>query len=189
VFIIDEINRGNLSKILGELMMLIESDKRKPSWAVKLAYSENVEQRFYVPDNLFILGLMNTADRSLSVVDYALRRRFAFVEIPPGFQEPSFQAFLGIRGLSDSAIAAILSRMGALNAEIQKDRANLGRGFCIGHSFFCDPPKLDISDPNRPAKERDWYRGVISFEIRPLLEEYWFDSPEVVDQWCERLEW
>ena len=98
---------GNLSKILGELMLLIESDKRKPEWAVKLAYAENSEEKFYVPENLFVLGLMNTADRSLSVVDYALRRRFAFVELPPGFRERSFQSFLNARGLSDSVIAVI----------------------------------------------------------------------------------
>ncbi len=139
VFIIDEINRGNLSKILGELMLLIESDKRKPEWAVKLAYAENSEEKFYVPENLFVLGLMNTADRSLSVVDYALRRRFAFVELPPGFRERSFQSFLNARGLSDSVIAVIRSRVGELNEEIEKDRANLGRGLCIGHSFFANP--------------------------------------------------
>jgi hypothetical protein len=188
VFIIDEINRGNLSKILGELMMLIEADKRKPEWAVKLAYAENIEEKFYVPENLFILGLMNTADRSLSVVDYALRRRFAFVEMPPGFEEPGFRSFLQARGLSSAAIATVRLKMSELNEEIDKDRANLGRGFRIGHSFFCDPPE-DVSGHDKNAAEREWYGRVIETEIKPLLEEYWFDSPDKVDSWCERLRW
>ena len=71
VFVIDEINRGNLSKILGELMLLIEPDKRAPEWGVKLAYALSADERFYVPPNLYLLGMMNTADRSLSLVDYA----------------------------------------------------------------------------------------------------------------------
>ena len=90
MFVIDEVNRGNLSKIFGELMMLIEPDKRGPDYAIPLAYSTSPIHRFYVPDNVYLLGMMNTADRSLAVVDYALRRRFAFVTLEPAFGEDRF---------------------------------------------------------------------------------------------------
>ena len=169
--------------------MLIEADKRKPEWEGKLAYAENSEEKYYVPENLFVLGLMNTADRGLSDVDYALRRRFAFVEIPPGFSEPRFQAFLEDRGVSSSAVSTIRTRHGELNEEIEKDRANLGRGFRIGHSIFCNSPTLETSNSDSGAREREWYGRIIESDIKPLLEEYWFDSPDKVDSWCERLRW
>ena len=189
VFIIDEINRGNLSKILGELMMLIEQDKRKSEWGLKLAYAENAEEKFYVPNNVFLLGMLNTADRSLSVVDYALRRRFAFMTIDPGLEEDAFKTYLSNRQVSDSTIALIRERIGALNDEIENDRTNLGKGFCIGHSFFCDPPPPGANQEIPGATQREWYERVIESEILPLLEEYWFDNPKKVDQWRNRLKW
>jgi hypothetical protein len=189
VFIIDEINRGNLSKILGELMMLIEPDKRKSEWGLKLAYAENAEEKFYVPNNIFLLGMLNTADRSLSVVDYALRRRFAFMTIDPGLEEDAFKAFLSDRKVSDSTIALIRERIGALNDEIENDRTNLGKGFCIGHSFFCDPPLADDDQEISNTTQRKWYERVVETEILPLLEEYWFDNPNKVDQWRTKLKW
>ena len=179
VFIIDEINRGNLSKILGELMLLIEPDKRGPTWRTRLAYAAEDEEDFYVPENMFILGMMNTADRSLSLVDYALRRRFAFVGMEPLFGAPNFRAHLEMHGVPDEVINKIVSGMGELNQAIEADRTNLGPGFRIGHSFFT--PTEPVSNPEQ------WFRRIIETEIHPLLEEYWFDAPETSDHWRDRL--
>jgi 5-methylcytosine-specific restriction protein B len=132
--IIDEINRGNLSKILGELMLLIEADKREAassenkSWTVRLAYSHPDEDEFFVPDNLFILGMMNTADRSLSLVDYALRRRFAFADLKPQFASDGFRSTLAGHGVPTDQTEKIIARMSDLNGEIEEDKANLGSG-------------------------------------------------------------
>jgi 5-methylcytosine-specific restriction protein B len=180
VFIIDEINRGNLSKIFGELMMLIESDKRTPEWAVPLAYSLNPDDKFYIPKNLYLIGLMNTADRSLAMVDYALRRRFAFVELTPRFQSKKFETLLLEAGTPKDIVTKIISGMTTLNEAIAKDTANLGPGYCIGHSFFCDLPK------DRPPDQL-WYRSVIEAEIQPLLREYWFDDASKADTWIKTL--
>nr|WP_237181067.1 DUF3578 domain-containing protein [Roseomonas haemaphysalidis] len=188
VFIIDEINRGNLAKILGELMLLIEPDKRGPEWGVKLAYAKEADARFYVPQNLFVLGMMNTADRSLTMVDYALRRRFAFVSVEPGFAEDSFAAHLADKKVSAGMLARIRSRIGNLNATIREDRANLGPGFCIGHSFFAGPPEAEPGqDSLTPEAEDAWYQRVVDTEIVPLLEEYWFDDPSRAEQWRSTL--
>jgi 5-methylcytosine-specific restriction protein B len=188
VFIIDEINRGNLSKILGELMLLMESDKRSPEWAVKLAYGDKADERFFVPLNLYVLGMMNTADRSLAVVDYALRRRFAFRSIRPGFGEPSFVSHLADRGISQTMILKIQSRMESLNDAIATDRSNLGPGFCIGHSFFSTPPPLEDMDVDEKTElERAWFLQVIDSEIIPLLEEDCFDDPGKADEWSQAL--
>lgn len=179
VFIIDEINRGNLSKIFGELMLLIEHDKRHSDWAARLAYAPEASDDFHVPDNVWLLGMMNTADRSLSVVDYALRRRFAFITLKPGFDSPGFGSHLAAAGCPPEVIAAILQGMQELNTAIGEDRVNLGPGFQIGHSFFT-PSK----DQNAG---RAWFERVVETEIRPLLEEYWFDAPDRADEWRTRL--
>ncbi|PZO40732.1 MAG: hypothetical protein DCE92_01935 [Alphaproteobacteria bacterium] len=179
VFIIDEINRGNLSKVFGELMLLIEHDKRAAEWAASLAYADEKDPPFYVPENVYLLGMMNTADRSLSVVDYALRRRFAFVTLRPGFTQPAFGQHLRARGASAGLIAGVVQGMQELNAAIADDRVNLGPGFQIGHSFFTP------SDSQTPDKA--WFQRVVETEIRPLLEEYWFDAPDRAEDWCGRL--
>lgn len=184
VFVIDEINRGNMSKILGELMLLIEPDKRSPRWAVKLAYSRDPDDAFHVPPNVFLLGLMNTADRSLSVVDYALRRRFAFKTVGPCFHSKAFASHLLECQVSQAMAARIQNSIGQLNAAIAEDRTNLGPGFCIGHSYFCSPPQGLQSGA---IGEEEWYRNVIEYEVVPLLEEYWFDAPERADEWKRRL--
>jgi len=176
VLIIDEINRGNLSKILGELMLLIESDKRSAKWAVKLAYADSAMAKFHVPQNVFLLGLMNTADRSLAVVDYALRRRFAFATLRPAFSEASFQDHLSGAGASVELVQRISDRMLQLNGKIEADLANLGPGFCIGHSFF-------VPSGDEPALDEDWYRQIVESEIVPLLQEYWFDDPSEALRW------
>jgi hypothetical protein len=171
VFIIDEINRGNLSKILGEAMLVIEHDKRGEDWAIALAYAPDHEPRFFVPANVYILGLMNTADRSLAMVDYALRRRFGFRTLSPAFGLARFRRFLSERGVSDEIVQLINTRFAELNEEIVADR-DLGKGFVIGHSFFSNPPT------NPPDGGRAWYKTIIETEIEPLLREYWFDKAD-----------
>lgn len=177
--IIDEINRGNLSKIFGELMMLIEADKRGKNYAVSLTYSEG-DERFYIPENLYIIGTMNTADRSLALVDYALRRRFAFIDLEPAFETDSFKEFLISKGCSQGFIDKLIESMGEINKEIENDKINLGKGYRIGHSYFC--PTADKVDD-----EEKWLNRVIKLEIEPLLKEYWFDEDDKVSDLIARL--
>lgn len=164
-FIIDEINRGNLSKIFGELFVLLETDKR--GVPLQLLYSD---ETFSVPANVHLIGMMNTADRSLALLDYALRRRFAFFELSPAFQTEGFRAYREAKGNRkfDKLIAAIEK----LNVAIENDDT-LGKGFRIGHSYFCTGRDID---------ER-WLNAVITYEIVPLLHEYWFDEPGKVRDW------
>lgn len=176
-FIIDEINRGNLSKIFGELMMLIEADKRSEKYAVKMTYADDENDRFYVPSNLYIIGTMNTADRSLAIVDYALRRRFAFINLTPEFTE-KFTEFLQTKAISQTIIDFICRSIGRVNQEISTD-INLGVGFQIGHSYFCS--KTDS------VSDSDWLEEIITFEIKPLLEEIWFDNPSKVEEMLQIL--
>ena len=138
VLLIDEINRGNLSRIFGELLMLIEGDKRSAEWATRLSYSPATAEPFHVPPNLYLIGTMNTADRSLALVDYALRRRFAFERVTPAFGLESFRNHLVERGIPGTLVEQIVNRLESLNATIAED-PKLGPGFQIGHSFFCDP--------------------------------------------------
>lgn len=173
VIIIDEINRGNLSKIFGELLMLIEADKRGEEHKVTLAYAETEEDFFYIPDNVYLIGTMNTADRSLAIVDYALRRRFRFITLTPQFHSPKFRAFLLDRKVDETLVDRIIMMMEDLNRTIAKDSKNLGRGYQIGHSYFCPPLNLSAAE--------EWFRNVIDHEIAPLLEEYWFDDSEKVE--------
>jgi len=177
VFLIDEINRGNLSKIFGELMMLIELDKRGSEHAVPLTYQSERDDDFYVPENLHLIGMMNTADRSLAMVDYALRRRFRFVDMEPQFGA-RFQTHLRRHGIEESFIDRIVQRLRTLNDAIRDD-TNLGPGFRIGHSYFC-PRDGD-------AVGTDWYERVIEQEIAPLLREYWFDAREKAQSHIEDL--
>ena len=171
VLLIDEINRGNLSGIFGELLMLIEADKRSADWAVRLAYPRDGGERFHVPENLHLIGTMNTADRSLALVDYALRRRFAFFTVEPAFGQPQFRSHLEDRGVPASVRRRIVERLSALNETITGD-SDLGSGFRIGHSYFCDPPSGESSDYDR------WLEEIVNFDIAPLLDEYWFDRKE-----------
>lgn len=176
-FIIDEINRGNLSKVFGELLMLIEADKRNAKYKMKLTYSEEENDRFYVPDNLYIIGTMNTADRSLAIVDYALRRRFAFIPLNPEYDK-SFNEFLLLKGISSDLVEHISSSVIEVNKKISGD-INLGSGFQIGHSYFCNFKSGD--------NEAAWWSNILDFEIRPLFEEIWFDDSNNVKQVMEIL--
>jgi MoxR-like ATPase len=175
VLIIDEINRGNLGKVLGELMMLIETDKRDPRWATSLAYADEKEEPFYVPPNLYILGTMNTADRSLAMVDYALRRRFAFVDVEPSLDEPTFHRLLTSRGASPALIERIRNRVKKVNELIEKDES-LGKGFLVGHSYFCGAPAAG------GTCDDDWFQRIVDYELEPLLREYWFDRPKRAEE-------
>ena len=170
-FIIDEINRGNMSKIFGELLMLIEKDYRGSK--ATLAYSG---MPFSVPENLYIIGMMNTADRSLAMIDYALRRRFSFFEMEPGFHSEGFQKYQA--GFGNETFNALIDQVKALNKEIAED-PSLGRGFRIGHSYFC----------GRKAGEctTDWMRSVVEFDILPMLSEYWFDDSGKLQRWEKNL--
>ena len=182
VFIIDEINRGNLSRIFGELLMLIEADKRSEDYAVSLTYADPADDRFHVPDNVHILGMMNTADRSLALVDYALRRRFAFETLEPAFGtdygRTAFAEHLTGMGADASLVTRISDRVGALNEKISGDQ-ELGPGFRIGHSYFVP------SDDTEPSGT--WYDHIVATQIAPLLREYWFDSPKDVAKEVARL--
>ena len=171
VLVIDEINRGNLSRVFGELLMLIEADKRSAKWAVRMAYARHGEGTFYVPPNLYLIGTMNTADRSLALVDYALRRRFAFWTADPAFSADRFTHHLGEHGVPEPIRHRISVRLDALNDQILKD-PQLGAGFRIGHSYFCQPPEGLTSDD----AWNGWYTNVVRYEIEPLLGEYWFDN-------------
>ena len=168
-FIIDEINRGNLSKIFGELLMLIEKDKRGEK--LRLLYSNEL---FSVPKNVYLIGMMNTADRSIAIIDYALRRRFAFFDLEPAFESEGFKNFM--REANNPKLEALVEQVIALNEFISKDES-LGEGFRIGHSYFCTDE--EITD--------DWLRGVVKYELLPLLHEYWFDEKSKVEQWSKRL--
>lgn len=170
-FIIDEINRGNLSKIFGELFMLIENDKR--GIALQLLYSD---EKFAVPANVYIIGMMNTADRSLAMLDYALRRRFAFFEIQPGFETEGFREYR--MALDNEKFNNLINCVENLNSVIASDES-LGEGFYIGHSYFCNLQADQIDD--------ECLYGIVEYELIPLLKEYWFDEPTKVKDWSNNL--
>lgn len=172
-FIIDEINRGNLSKIFGELFMLIENDKRGNKNKLQMLYRDEM---FYVPENVYIIGMMNTADRSLAMLDYALRRRFAFFDLKPGFATEGFRAYRD--GLDNKKFETLVGCVQRLNEKIAADES-LGDGFCIGHSYFCNMEPEEVTDGK--------LQGIVDYELIPMLKEYWFDEPLKVNEWSDNL--
>ena len=168
-FIIDEINRGNLSKIFGELFMLIENDKRGTE--IQLLYADEM---FSIPKNVYIIGMMNTADRSLAMMDYALRRRFAFYDMKPGFDSEGFRSYRS--SLDNEKFNRLIAFINDLNAVIANDDS-LGEGFCIGHSYFCNLDNINEKTLS----------SIVEYEIIPLLKEYWFDEPSKIRDWSDRL--
>lgn len=164
-FIIDEINRGNMSKIFGELLMLIERDYRGTK--ATLAYNG---MTFSVPKNLYIIGMMNTADRSLAMIDYALRRRFSFFDIEPGFASEGFMKYQ--QSLDNETFSLLVSKVQELNKEISMDKS-LGKGFCIGHSYFCGQSECT----------EEWLQAIVDYDILPMLSEYWFDDLNKLQRW------
>ena len=170
-FIIDEINRGNISKIFGELLMLIEKDKRGEE--IKLLYTDEL---FTVPENLYIIGTMNTADRSIAIIDYALRRRFSFFDLKPAFESEKFETDV-IEKNSNPKFKALINTIKDLNKEISRDDS-LGEGFQIGHSYFC---------PNGGSVPNEWLENIVEYEIIPLLKEYWYDNQDKLNDWIKEL--
>lgn len=170
-FIIDEINRGNLSKIFGELFMLIEGDKRGVE--LQMLYSD---EKFSVPQNVYIIGMMNTADRSLAMLDYALRRRFAFFEFSPAFDTEGFRKYCELK--NHLKFNKLIATVKNLNDVIEADET-LGHGFCIGHSYFCTRDDFEIDDM--------WLHSIVDYELVPLLSEYWFDDLSKVKEWTIML--
>lgn len=168
-FIIDEINRGNLSKIFGELLMLIESDKRNEH--LRLLYSN---ERFTVPKNVHIIGMMNTADRGLALIDYALRRRFAFFDMEPAFESNGFKAM--VIAADNDKYEQLVNALQQLNLAIENDES-LGAGFKIGHSYLCAENEVDD----------EWLQSLVKYELMPLLREYWFDEPDKILYWEKLL--
>ena len=168
-FIIDEINRGNMSKIFGELLLLIEAEYRNKS--ITLAYNG---LNFSVPKNVFIIGMMNTADRSLSLIDYALRRRFSFVDMEPGFDTEGFINYQ--KHLSNNYLNNLVELIKELNKDILEDKT-LGKGFCLGHSYFCNIDECTI----------DLLKDIVDFDILPMINEYWFDENEKLLYWGKKL--
>ena len=149
-------------------------------FAVPLVYRIPDEPRFHIPPNLYLIGLMNVADRSLAMVDYALRRRFAFVTLQPKYEGPHLRNWLLKRSMSEELVNLIISRMTDLNNEIREDPL-LGENYQVGHSYFC--PKGN----SFTELDQDWYEGVVKTEVAPLLKEYWFDNPQKADEAIKHL--
>ena len=176
VFIIDEINRANISKAFGELLMLIEAEHRGE--ALRLPVSGEL---LSVPKRLHIIGMMNTADRGLALIDYALRRRFAFFEMRPALDHPGFLRH--VEAVGSSRLEALVDVVRRLNQRIAEDEA-LGPGFQIGHSYLC----LPAAGPENPAGTDADVTSVVRYELEPLVREYWFDNPAAMDESIHELE-
>lgn len=191
-FIIDEINRGNLSKIFGELFMLIEADKRadplkdtQPSVQLLYRDPEKGVEEFSIPSNLYIIGMMNTADRSLALMDFALRRRFGFFDLKPAFENHNFEAYK--KSLNSQKFERLINTIKEINEKIEKD-PSLGSGFCIGHSFFCGlNEEKNNNDGSSNVDIEAKLESIVKFEIIPLLQEYWFDDAEKVKNEVDKL--
>lgn len=190
-FIIDEINRGNLSKIFGELFMLIEADKRadplkdtQPSVQLLYRDPEKGVEEFSIPSNLYIIGMMNTADRSLALMDFALRRRFGFFDLKPAFENHNFEAYK--KSLNSQKFERLINTIKAINEKIEED-TSLGSGFCIGHSFFCGLDEETNNDDSCNVDIDTKLESIVKYEIKPLLQEYWFDDAEKVKNEVDKL--
>ena len=178
--IIEEINRGNPAQIFGEMLTLLESDKRKEAEALELSYRKREGERVFIPENLYVIGTMNVADRSIAMVDFALRRRFAFVDLEPIFGSTWRDWVHDQCKIDEEFLSQVEARMNALNKQIAED-SNLGAQFKIGHSYITPPSGHAISDPN------EWFKQVVETEIGPLLDEYWFDTPDTAQKSREQL--
>ena len=176
VMVIEEINRGQPAQIFGEMLTLLEASKRHPHEALALNYAKP-QEKVYIPPNVYVIGTMNVADRSLTHFDLALRRRFAFVHLAPKFNR-AWQNYVAQFGIDQSASQAIATVVQALNDELATE-PHLGKACLIGHSYFT---------PNQAIEHvTAWYTHVIDLEIIPLLEDYWFDQPERIQLWQQRL--
>ena len=180
VIVVEEINRGNPAQIFGEMLTLLEADKREPGEALALTYRKNTEERVYIPKNLYLIGTMNLADRSLAMVDFAFRRRFAFVMLEPVLGAPWSDWVQTNCNVDPEVLLMIGNKLSALNLTLSED-VNLGPHFQIGHSFVTPSANSRISD------SKEWFRHVVETEIGPLLDEYWFDARETAQTERDRL--
>ena len=180
VMVIEEINRGNPASIFGELLTLLEADKRSPNDALALAYPRDDGERFHIPPNVYVIGTMNTADRSIAMIDLALRRRFAFFDLEPQLNDDWRDWIHEQSGIPTDFLDDIAQRITALNDQIAAD-PNLGRQFRIGHSHVTPPPTTAIDNP------AEWFTEIVETEIAPLLREYWFDDGERADEEAGKL--
>jgi 5-methylcytosine-specific restriction protein B len=176
--LIEELNRGNVARIFGELLVLLEPAQRGPTHALRLPYAPPEAPLFFVPENLYVIGTLNLADRSLAPLDYALRRRFAFVNMHPQFGAP-LQALLRAAEVPEAVITHIAERLPELNQAITDD-PELGVDFVLGHSYFCVPPAS-------PQEAVGWLRLVIEQEVGPLLADYWHEQPTTAAAHLHRL--
>ena len=182
VVLIEEINRGNPAQIFGELLTLLEAANRHASEALELSYpdADGQHRPIYIPENVYVIGTMNIADRSLAMVDLALRRRFAFVDLVPTLGERWRNWVVDRCNLDKNLVNDLEGRIIALNTQIAGD-PKLGKQFCIGHSFVTPSYRLQDGDTNA------WFVRVVRTELRPLLEEYWFDAPDEARKACDKL--
>jgi 5-methylcytosine-specific restriction protein B len=180
VLIIEEINRGNPAQIFGELLTLLEDSKRRPEDAIELAYRHGDGETVFIPPNLHVIGTMNIADRSLALVDLALRRRFAFLTLEPQFGHAWRRWCVERSGFDVDSLALIEERLTELNRSISEDRS-LGGQYRIGHSYVTPPDGVPVADA------KAWFRQVVETEIAPLLEEYWFDAQDKAKEARRRL--
>jgi 5-methylcytosine-specific restriction protein B len=182
VVVIEEINRGNPAQIFGELLTLLEAGKRTPSEALELCHpdADGIRRPVHIPENLYVIGTMNIADRSLALVDLALRRRFAFVGLEPRLGSVWRDWVVTKRSIDPTLVADIERRIAELNIQIAADE-RLGKQFRIGHSYVTPAHRLEAGDTKK------WFRQVVETEIGPLLDEYWFDAPDEAQKACERL--
>ena len=182
VIVIEEINRGNPAQIFGELLTLLEADKRTPTEALELCYPDEDGKRrpVHIPVNLHVVGTMNIADRSLALVDFALRRRFAFIDLEPKLGKTWRDWVAGERGVDPALTENMEQRIKALNDQIAAD-PRLGKPFRIGHSYVTPTRALE------PGETQTWFRQVVETDIGPLLAEYWFDAPAEAEKAVEAL--
>jgi len=182
VVVIEEINRGNPAQIFGELLTLLEAGKRTPNEALELCYPDADGKRrpVHIPENLYVVGTMNIADRSLALVDLALRRRFAFVGLEPRLGQVWREWVVKECAVDPGLVADIERRIADLNEQIAAD-ARLGKQFRIGHSYVTPAHRLEAGDTKK------WFQQVVETEIGPLLDEYWFDAPDEAQKAIARL--
>lgn len=180
--VIEEINRGNPTQIFGELLTLLEAGKRTPSEALELCYPDADGKRrpIHIPENLYVVGTMNIADRSLALVDLALRRRFAFVGLEPKLGQAWRNWIVNECNVDIGLVAEIELRINELNERIGAD-TRLGKQFRIGHSYVTPAYRLEAGDTKK------WFQQVVETEIGPLLDEYWFDAPNEAQKATERM--
>ena len=181
VVLIDEINRGNLSRVFGELLMLIEADKRDEEYEVELQHRTDDDGKFFVPENVYIIGTMNLADRSLTGMNVAMRRRFGFVDLKPQFKKTVFTNWLARETDMPRELREwINTKLFDLNETIAK-HPSLNENYAVGHSFFCPRERTPEEGWN------EWYETIVEYEIRPLLREYWFDDPDTAQTEANKL--